>query len=358
MIAHHLPRHRKRAALALVVAAAIVSLLTPAIAGASLKSIWGPTTLPDGRSAFPVYKRLGVDVLQYSVRWEAVAATRPTDPRNPDDPAYRWSADVDKAVAEARRNGIRMALMVIGTPGWANGGRDWRWAPADSRDYADFLVAVSRRYPSVRHWMIWGEPSRMGNWMPLPGNSPVGPRRYAKLLDRAYGTLKRLDERNVVIGGMTFTAGDVLPSNWLRWMRLPNGRPPRLDWYGHNGFSTRYPDLAKPPYHRRLRDFSDLDTLYGQLRRTYRGRRTPRIWVSEYTISSDRGNADFSFYVSRREQARWLRAVYRIARRTPYIAGVGWIGLVDGPDPAGLTGGLLDERGKPKPAYYAYRNAR
>ena len=343
---------------AAVLAAAFLALAAPATAGAGLKAIWGPTTLPNGKSAFPVYKDLGVEVLEYPVHWSSIAPSRPADPRNPDDPAYRWNQDLDTAVAQARRNGMRVALMVLTAPPWANGGHDHRYAPTDPRDYADFLVAVSRRYPSVRHWMIWGEPSRAPNWQPLPGNSPVAPRRYAKLLDRAYGALKGRSKRNVVIGGMTFTAGDVLPADWLRWMRLPNGRPPRLDWYGHNTFSTRYPDLAKRPYFRGGRDFSDLDTLHRQLRRTYRGRPTPRIWVAEFTISSDRASRDFIFYVSRRDQARWLRTAYRIARRTPYVAGLGWIGLVDGPDPDGSTAGLLDEHGKPKPAYYAYRAAR
>jgi hypothetical protein len=343
---------------AAVLAAVFLALTAPATADAALKAIWGPTTLPNGESAFPVYEDLGVEVLQIPVRWSAIAPSRPAEPRNPDDPAYRWAPDLDTAVAEARRYGIRIALMVLTAPPWANGGHDHRYAPLDPRDYADFLVAVSQRYPSVRHWMIWGEPSRIGNWRPLPSNSPVAPRRYAKLLDRAYGTLKRRNERNIIIGGMTFTAGDVLPADWLRWMRLPSGRPPRLDWYGHNAFSTRYPDMAKRPYVPGLRDFSDLDTLHRQLRRTYGKRRTPPIWVAEYTVSSDRVNRDFSFYVSRRSQARWLRTAYRIARRKPYIAGLGWIGLVDGPDPDGYTGGLLDERGRPKPAYYAYRAAR
>ena len=53
-----------------------------------------------------------------------------------------------------------------------------------------------------------------------------------------------------------------------------------------------------------------------------------------------------------------LMEVASIMRRTPYIAGLGWLGLIDGPDPDGLTVGLLDEHGKPKPAYYAYRAAR
>ena len=51
--------------------------------------------------------------------------------------------------------------MLLNTaPGWANGGHEPHWAPTDPGDFADFAVAASRRYPGVRYWMIWGEPSK------------------------------------------------------------------------------------------------------------------------------------------------------------------------------------------------------
>src|SRR5829696_7542198 len=91
-------------------------------ASASLKSIWGPNELPNGRSAFPVYQRLGVDVLQRQLVWSQVATSRPLNPRDPDDPAYRWPATIELAVRQARRWRMRVSLMVKNTPGWANGG--------------------------------------------------------------------------------------------------------------------------------------------------------------------------------------------------------------------------------------------
>jgi hypothetical protein len=343
------------AALALAAAAA-----APATAQASLKAMWGPNELPDGSSAFPMYRRLGVDVLQLQVRWERVARSRPAGPRNPDDPAYVWPANVEEAAREARRHGIRLALMIMGTPAWANGNQPWSVVPTNVADYADFAVAVARRYPRVRHWMIWGEPSQAYNFRPQERNGPAGPRAYAQLLDAAYGVLKRHNRRNIVIGGNTWTlGGEVRPTDFVRWMRLPNGRPPRLDWFGHNPFTTRFPSLRRRPYQPGLRDFSDIDTFVGEVRRTYRriGRR-PRLWLSEFCISSDRDNRLFNFHVSRRRQARWLTAAYRIANRTPYVAGLGWFKLLDEPFENGLTTGLLTARGNRKPAYHAYRRAR
>jgi hypothetical protein len=327
---------------------------------AAEKAIWGPVTMPDGSSAFPVYKQLKVDVFQVQLNWAQTATSRPADPANPDDPAYRWPKLVDTAVADAARNGIQVAIMVRGTPGWANGGRDASWAPDDPADYAAFVTAAAERYPQVRRWMIWGEPTREGNFQPMPANSRTGPRRYALLLDAAYGALKAVNRANIVIGGMTWTVGLVRPADFVQWMRLPNGQPPRLDWYGHNPFSTRFPKLRAKPYVKGIRDLSDVDTLHREVARAYRGRPAPKLWLSEFTISSDRANRAYNFSVSRKEQARWVRAAFRLVNKVDYVAGLGWFDLYD-EDPSvakSLTNGLMTYSGQRKPAFFAYRDAR
>jgi hypothetical protein len=74
-----------------------------------------------------------------------------------------------------------------------------------------------------------------------------GARRYARVLDAAYGALKQVERDNVVIGGMTLSGGFTVPPVWIKQMRLPGGRPPRMDWYGHNPFERRTPRLSDPP---------------------------------------------------------------------------------------------------------------
>jgi hypothetical protein len=330
-------------------------------ADATTKLIWGPNTMPDGASAFPLYRQLGVDVLQRQLNWAATAPSRPTRPADPQDPAYRWPAALDVAAAEAQRSGIRLALQVTGSPGWANGGRVPAAAPRRPQDYASFLRAAARRYPRVRHWMIWGEPTRPGNFLPMSASSPTGTRRYARLLDTAYVALKRASRRNVVIGGMTWTLGIVAPPTYVRWLRLPNGKPPRLDMWGHNPFSRRRPRLADRPYSRGVRDFNDIDTLSREVARAYRSRaKRPRLWLSEWTISSDRANRAYDFFVSREEQAGWITDAYRAVDGAPYVAGLGWFSLLD-EAPAGpntLTTGLMTADGQPKAAFAAYARAR
>lgn len=323
------------------------------------KLIWGPVLLPNGRSAFPVYHRLGVNVFQIDLNWAQTAPTRPAQPSHADDPAYQWPAQLNVALNQARLYGIKICLLVQGTPGWANGGRSSDWAPNHPGDYGDFLTAASRRYPSVHLWMIWGEPNRGGSFEPMPAHSPVGPRRYALVLNSAYHALKRVSRANTVIGGDTWSFGAVEPADFVKWMRLPNGKPPPLDYYGHNPFSIRFPDLKQRPYYPGGRDINDVDTLEAQLRATYH--REVRLWLSEFTISSDHKNRAFDFAVSRLQQARWLAAAYRLVNSVNYVAGLGWFNLIDEPplpQNENLTNGLMTYTLTPKPAFWAYQHAR
>ena len=322
------------------------------------KMIWGPVTFPDGRSAFPTYHRLGVNVFQIDLTWAETAPTRPADPDNPSDPAYQWPAELNQAIAQAAHYKIKICLLVQGTPGWANGGRASDWAPTRASDYANFLTAAARRYPSVHLWMIWGEPNRAGNFNPMPPNSKVGPRRYALVLNAGYHALKNVSKANIVIGGDTWSFGTVEPADFVKWMRLPNGKPPPLDYYGHNPFSRRFPNLSEPPYYPGGRDINDIDTLDAQLDQVYH--RPVQLWLSEFTVSSNHGNRAFSFSVSPAEQAKWLTAAFRLADSVNYVAGMGWFDLVDQPplpDNQALTTGLLTYRLQPKPAFDAYQRA-
>ena len=173
------------------------------------------------------------------------------------------------------------------------------YAP-DAKAYADFVTAAAKRYPRVHHWMIWGEPTRRANYEPLETQTPgepltasqrEAPHRYARMLDRAYGVLKRRSKRNIVIGGNSFTAGDIRPAAWARNLRLRNGRPPRMDMYGHNPFCLRPPDLNNPPSPAGISDFSDLRRFQRVVNRAigrraspkYRRKRVP-LFLSEWTV--------------------------------------------------------------------------
>jgi hypothetical protein len=325
--------------------------------------MWGPYIV-NGRSQFPTYRTLGVKIYEDDLDWDLIAPTRPHNARNPSDPAYRWPAEVTAAVAQARKYDISVALEIIGAPPWANGGHTWNWAPQNPQDYANFAAAASKRYPSVHLWMIWGEPNRTPNFQPETAVAPfakldaaqlVAPHRYARMLDAAYGALKSVSATNLVIGGMTYTTGDISTYQWIENLRLPDGKPPRLDLYGHNPFSFRAPNLANPPSPNQEVDFSDLRRLASLVSR-YLGRPgnpDPRLFVSEWTIPTS-PDQEFNFYTSQSVQAKWITDGLDIARGAPWIYAVGWIHLYDDPPESG--GGLIETNGTKKPGFFAWQD--
>ncbi|MEY2533145.1 MAG: hypothetical protein QOF29_1055, partial [bacterium] len=190
------------------------------------------------------------------------------------------------------------------------------------------------------------------------------PRRYSRLLDAAYGQLKRQNPRNLVVGGNTFTTGDIRPVRWIQNMKLPNGRPPRMDLFGHNPFSYRGPDLEKAPPGQEIVDFSELGRFskkVDQYLARPRDKRHLRLYLSEWTIPTDAPDLEFNFYVTRPLQARWIRDGFKVARELNAYA-LGWIHLYDGVPRADggpiIRGGLMTADGQKKPGYFAFKRAK
>jgi hypothetical protein len=358
--------HRNAPSIAIACSVALmlgVGLAPSFASAADLKGMWGPSTR-NGNSLFPIYEELGVKVYEDALHWNLIASRRPGHPSSAHDPAYVWPSEVTRAVSEAKRYGMQVALQIIGAPRWANGNKPPRWATFDPRRYADFAIAASRRYPSVHLWMIWGEPSRSRDFrpltparpfLPLDAHQTIAPHLYSRILDAAYGALKSVSSANLVIGGMTDTAASISPQQWIENMRLPDGRPPRLDMYGHNPFNIRAPNLANPPSPGEQLDFSDLGRL-AQLVNRDLGRPEnpePKLFLSEWTIPTavDR---EFNFHVDPRVQALWITDGLRIARADPHIYALGWIHLYDALPQS--SGGLIEANGRKKLGYFAWKD--
>ncbi|MFL5829658.1 MAG: hypothetical protein ACJ76X_07060 [Solirubrobacteraceae bacterium] len=337
--------------------AALLLACAPAGASAFSKAIWGPLER-GGVSQFPMYKSLGVSIYEADLWWSNVATRRPVNPTDPNDPAYHWPDDLGRAMAAANRFHIRVLLQVIQAPGWANGGRSTNWAPTHVGDYAAFVTAAARRYPGVHLWMIWGEPTRRQNFQPLTPAPPQGklnaaqqlaPHTYARILDSAYVALKRVSPRNLVIGGCTYTAGEIRTEQWIRNLRLPSGRVPRMDIYAHNPFSWQAPNFSRPPSPNGTVQFSDLPRLATWIDR-YLHRPLP-IFLSEWTIPT-RHDGQFNFWVDPPVAAQWITRALAMARSWRRIYGLGWINVYDTPPVS--YGGLLTAGGDRKPSFYAF----
>jgi hypothetical protein len=347
-------------------------LLLPTASGVAAtpsthKLIWGPSD----EKAFQTYHDLGAGLYEITINWSRIAPTRPANPTDPNDPAYIWTPAVEEAIQNGQKYGIQVVLEVSGAPGWANGGRPWRWAPKNPQDYADFVAAASKRWPPVHYWQIWGEPVRRENFMPLPKAvegleltkaQARGPELYAQILDDSYVALKGVNPANIVIGGNSYSGGDTRPLAFIKALRLPDGKPPRMDMYGHNPFGYRRPDLSKGPINPSsgVADFCDLDTvahyLDKYLGRDGRDHKLP-LFLSEYFLPTNQ-NPEFNYWVSEETAASWLRSAFNIEHSWHRIYTLGWFSLEDDP-PYGpgnhVDRGLLTYKGAKKPAYYAFK---
>ncbi len=231
--------------------------------------------------------------------------------------------------------------------------------------------------------MIWGEPDRKPNWATLVPTVHVtrggtwrtntyastarlsraqlaAPHLYARMLDASYGALKRASPRNLVIGGDTYTTGDITTQQWIENLRLPNGRRPRMDLYGHNPFCWRAPNLNDPANDPKNGvfpwevDFSDLGRLSRLVNREFGGpHHQVKLFLSEWMIPTGPDD-ELNIWTTRAVQAQWIRDAWRIVRSSPFIYALGWIHLYDDP-PGGSMSGLLDVHGRPKPGYYAFK---
>ena len=330
--------HRSRRALLPMLALLffLASRGTATAAVSTQKLIWGPYDA----AAFNTYAELGAGLYEITINWSRIAPTEPADPTDPSDPAYQWTPAVEEAIINAQAHGIQVVLEVTGAPRWANGGRPWRWAPTNPENYAEFVTAASKRWPEVHYWQIWGEPTRRENFMPLPKHAlglnltpqqRRGPEIYAQILDDAYVALKKVNPSNLVIGGNTFTGGDIRPLTFIKYLRLPNGEPPRMDLFGDNPFGYRRPDLSTPLINpgSGVADFRNLKVIAQYvdryLSRDGRNMQEPRLFLSEYFVPTDHANFEFNYWVTEQTAANWFRAAFR-----SYAAGTAstrWDGL-------------------------------
>ena len=367
--------HRQTLILVALVATALAAALVP-VASAEAgkpapgeqtrkKAMWGPLEF-EGRSMFPEYRNLGVGIFQTAVRWDHVAPTRPAVGSDPNDPAYQWPSYLDEAAKQAQAHGMQTMVMLLGAPSWSNGGRSWDWPAHQASDFGDFAAAAARRYPSVKLWMIWGEPNRKPNFGPvvparwrgkLNKRQRAAPRIYSQMLDAAYGSLKYVDPANLVIGGNTYTSaggGVVRPYQWIRYMRMPDGSRPRLDMWGHNPFGFDKPNLKSRPSPRGTVAFNDLRRLAKALDRArFRGNRRPKLYLAEWGVPIGFKDRDLLYKLKPKTGKQWIRAAFRITRRWNRIYTLGWIHPVDTDR---SSQGLLSRSGARKPGYKAYRS--
>ena len=294
----------RRTLFALLLALVAVPATSAHAAVTTKKAIWGPVEI-DSQSQFPVYRELGAGIYQTTLDWSQVASMEPLDAKDVDDPSYEWPDEIDTAIAEAKSAGIDVALTVTGTPSWSK----------KTGDFATFVRVAAKRYPSVHLWSVWD------------GKYKGGAGKYAQLLDGAYTSLKAASKSNKVIGGQSTNSS---VASWLSKLKLPNGKAPRMDFYGHDVSGTKAPTKTS------------LAALEKRVAKLGKGL---KLYLSPVHLT-----------LSPTKQAAWVKAALKVTKADKNVYTFGYRGLIDDSNVPSTYKGLLDVDGTKKAAFTAFKN--
>jgi hypothetical protein len=303
--------------------------------------VYGPGTLPDRLTTLD---RLGTRLVRFTLRWDKVAPTRPTMPRNPADAAYEWG-QFDTVLRALHARGITALVTLYGSPAWANGGHAANWLP--SSGFADFAYAASKRFPWVHMWTIWNEPN--GRTFAVPA-APLAYVRQA--LNPAYASLHEASAANVVAGGVTSprrTPSGVSPLAFMRGMKLAGAR---LDAYAQNPYPV---SGGETPFRATcvrctVMTMANLPTIRASVTR-YFGAAVP-LWLTEYGYQTN--PPDRLLGVSYVLQARYIGEAALRVWQQPGVTMLIQFLIRDEPSIGGWQSGLFSAGGAAKPSYDAF----
>ena len=339
---------------------------------------------------FPVLKQLKTKLIRVNLVWggaNGVAKRRPSNPANPNDRAYDWSA-YDRAVNYAAQYGIKVVFSILGTPPWANGAAGVNVAPRNPLDLQRFATAAATRYsgrfaapdgrllPPVRYWLAWNEPNNPAFLRPqyrkVGGRYvPQSPVDYAKICNAIYrGISVTTLGASKVACGVTGPRGNNEPTSarpalapiaFLRGMKRAGAKT--FDAYAHHpyyGRPSETPSSPPPPGKRgnapTAITLGNINVLIAEVTKLYGNK---RIWVTEYGYQTN--PPDPIFGVTPALQARYLTQGYGIMKRHPRIDMMLWFLLRDERRARleeGWQSGFLTETGVRKPAFAAFQRLR
>lgn len=283
----------------------------------------GPT------AALDACERAGIGWIRIDVNWRRVERRGKG--------RHDWR-DLDRLVREARERGLRIYATLAYTPAWAldpellararREGRDSsHYPPARYADWQDFVGAVVERYrDDIRHWGLWNEPN-LGFWR--------GSRKayIESILKAGAQAIRRANPSARVLGPELAHTGD-----WEVWLReILRRAGDRLDIITHHQYAEEpqevFRQLAGPKGFWETSGLRELLIAAGQAEKP--------VWLTEVGRQSAAGG-----------QAEYYRGILGGLPDHPWLKKVFFYEIQDHPGDARHSWGIMDERGRPKPAFY------
>jgi len=304
----------------------------------------------------------GASVIHTTANWATIAATRPANPSNGDDPAYGL-ADLDELVFQSGLHGLRVMIDITGTPKWANGNKSPNNMPTRLSDLTTFSKMLATRYNgrsgrgTVGLWAVWNEPNIQLFLTPqFSGKKIVGPANYAKLLKAAYAGIKAGNPLAKVAAGETSArgrdkplpgvSGSVAPGTFARLLGQVKGV--KFDAWAHHPYPTspNLPPLQKVRYPNVT--LSTFPSFEKTLKAAFH--RTVPIWITEYGHETKPGEPRG---VSTATQAAYAKQALTVAKTDPNIQMFIWFVFRDSTGNPWQSG-LELASGAHKPAFAAF----
>jgi polysaccharide biosynthesis protein PslG len=292
---------------------------------------------PDSVAMLDRAEATGVSLVRTVAEWRELAPTRPANPTDSFDPAYRLS-DLDDFVRRAQQRGMEVLITVFGTPGWANGGQARNVAPTNVDDLRAFCQALADRYsgrhpgyPFVGRWSVWNEPN-LGQFLRPQYDAKgriVSPRIYARLYRAAYAGIKAGNPLAKVAIGETSARGRDHPSTKSSDTVSPGrfaellaqaDRKLRFDAWAQHPYPTTPSMRPLQKVNWPNVTLTGLDLLESAVDRWFKRRNVP-IWVTEYGHETRPAEP---LGVSNATQAAYARTAVEFARQDPRVQVFVW----------------------------------
>lgn len=292
-------------------------------------------------------RSIGITSLRLDANWDWVQFSG--------SQSFYWT-QLDSEIHAARAAGMNVDLVIDGCPPWAapaGTSQDSAPRPASARQFAGWAADVARRYgpQGVRDYEIWNEPNDTKFWQPA-----ANPTFYTKMLKYSYRAIKRVEPSAFVIAGglapVTTHRGSISSIAFLRAM-YSSGAKGYFDAVALHPYS--FPAL--PGTYEPWSAWSQMSATNPSIRSVMRnhGDWRKRIWITEFGAPSNGPSG-----VGTSGQAAELRQAIGISKSTTWIGALFVYTWQDaGTDKRTNADwfGVLTNRNRAKPAYYAVKRA-
>ncbi|MBI1952112.1 cellulase family glycosylhydrolase [Candidatus Saccharibacteria bacterium] len=238
---------------------------------------------------------------------------------------------LDDCIIRAKDNNVRPLIVFQGSPGWANGGKDWTNPPNDSADYANALSFLAKRYKGiVKGWEIWNEPNLDDKFW------RGSPQQMVELMKAAYPAVKEADPKAYVL-----MPGIVLNKpNYLTYLKEL-----------YEAGASNYFDILS--IHGYLPSRQINDGLQAMIKTSEASGDTKKpVWLTEFAVP-------VSGYTTEEDQAKYAAEVLKLISANLRVKAAFWFQAKDAGSGDGWEKGVaaINSDGRPRPVLAALGKA-